>query len=81
MSILIGILGEEIEKYAEKYQIKIIVLPDQNHCIYLSKDFIDLQDFPGESLTSCMIDCLNYLYRINRVPVKDRRTVSQNPYF
>ncbi|MFW5847529.1 MAG: hypothetical protein ACOCVF_01235 [bacterium] len=66
-------LIKEIEKWSEKYQITLQIWGQDNINFYLYKDGVELFDSGGHSnVNMAYIKILHYIYRINRVPYKDR---------
>jgi hypothetical protein len=66
-------LIKEIEKYSQKYQISFQFWGDGNNNAFIMKDDVDLYDSGGFlSIREAVMDALQYIYKINRVPYKDR---------
>jgi len=62
-------LIKEIEKFSEKYQFSFQFWGIGNNNVFIMKDDIDLYSTGGWlSPVDAIIDALNYIYRINRVP-------------
>lgn len=67
------ILLKEIERWAEKYQFSFQFWGIGNNNVFISKDHVDLYSSGGfDSANDVMIDALNYVYRINRTPKRNR---------
>ncbi len=70
--IELGTLLQEIEKWSGKYKFSFQFWPDQNN-VYISKDGVDLTSFGGYStIKGVLVKALEYIYRINRTPLKNR---------
>jgi hypothetical protein len=66
-------LIKEIEKYGGKYQISFQFWGDGNNNVFIMKNDIDLYSSGGFlSIQGAIMDALQYIYKINRVPYKDR---------
>lgn len=66
-------LLEEIEKYSSKYQFSFQFWGDGNNNVFIMKDDVDLYSSGGFlSIEGVIMDALQYIYKINRVPYLDR---------
>ena len=66
-------LIREIENYSDKYQFSFQFWGDGNNNVFIMKDDIDLYSSGGfSSIQEVLIDALQYIYKINRVPYENR---------
>ena len=66
-------LLQEIEKYSEKYEISFQFWGKGDNNVYISKDYVDLYETGGyETINDVLIACLEWIYRVNRVPKNKR---------
>jgi len=73
LGVSTSLLLETINSFAGKYQISLQLWGIGNNNFYISKDDIDLKDGGGfETPKECMVELLQYLYRINRTLKSDR---------
>ena len=71
-SFAIVTLMEEIEKYSKKYEFSFQFWPHQNN-VWINKDGIEIFHRGGHrDMREVMELALQYIYKINRVPKKDR---------
>jgi len=64
---------KEIEKYSSKYQFSFQFWGDGNNNVFIMKDDIDLYSSGGFlSIQEALMDALQYIYKINRVPYENR---------
>jgi hypothetical protein len=66
-------LIQEIEYYSDKYQFSFQFWGDGNNNVFIMKDDIDLYSSGGFlSIQEALMDALQYIYKINRVPYENR---------
>jgi hypothetical protein len=66
-------LIQEIDNYSDKYQFSFQFWGDGNNNVFIMKDDIDLYSSGGfSSIQEVLIDALQYIYKINRVPYENR---------
>ena len=71
-------LLQEIEKYSDRYDFSFQFWGAGHNSVYISKDHIDLIDRGGyETIQDVLKFALEYVYRINRVPMANRIFQSQ----
>ena len=62
-------LIKEIEKFSEKYQFSFHFWGTGSNNVIIRKNYVELYSTGGWlSPVDAIIDALNYIYRINRVP-------------
>lgn len=66
-------LLEEIGKWSEKYDISFQFWGEDRNSVYISRDWVDLFESGGyETAYEAIKAALDWIYRVNRVPNKDR---------
>ena len=66
-------LIQEIDNYSDKYQFSFQFWGDGNNNVFIMKDDIDLYSSGGfSSIQEALMDALQYIYKINRVPYENR---------
>lgn len=66
-------LLKELEKFIDKYEFSFQFWGQDNNNVFINKDDVEIASFGGEnSITDILRTTLEYLYRINRTPQKDR---------
>lgn len=70
-----NIFWSELNKYAGKYQFSFQFWGEGNNNVYIMKDDVDLYSTGGlETPQDALCDALDYIYKINRVPLHKRAT-------
>ena len=66
-------LLKEIEKYSDKYQFSFQFWGNGDNNVYIAKDYVNLFDTGGYlTIEDVIIAALHYIYKINRVPERER---------
>ena len=61
----------EVEKWCKKYELNFQFW-HTHYAIFIGKDGIDLYSTNGEDIQDVILKALEYIYRVNRTPKKDR---------
>lgn len=70
-------LLNEIEAFSATYEFNFQFWSAGNNNIYIEKDGVDIYNSGGfETIEDVLKDSLNYLYRVNRVPLNERKQLS-----
>lgn len=65
----------EIEKWSKKYEFSFQFWGDYKNSVWIYKDGVELFSSGGcRSMVEVMTDAMNYVYKVNRTPLKDRVT-------
>lgn len=65
-------LIKELERWSKIYSFNFQFWPRQKTC-YIEKENVELKIISeSETIEDCIIESLNYIYKINRVPLNKR---------